>query len=71
MAGFGSGSGSALIGLRAELKGFYSILGVLYGSLWISKLQFLTQFFSAVNFLQFFVTNTLDPKLDPDPDLDW
>jgi len=54
-------------GLKASTLSWASF----YGSLWISKLQFLIQFFSAVKFLQFFVTNTLDPKLDPDPDLDW
>jgi hypothetical protein len=64
--------------LRAE--GFFCSLDVLYGGLGIGNLQFLINFFSAVNFFQFFVIKTLAPDwiwirigirpqmLDPDPD---
>jgi hypothetical protein len=35
----------------------------------ITKLQFfIKKFFSAVNFFQFLVIETLDSELDPDPD---
>ncbi len=52
--------------LRAE--GFYCILDVLYGAVWISKLQFLIKkdIFSCCYFFQFLVIKTLDEDLDPD-----
>ncbi len=59
--------------LRAE--GFFCSLGVLYGGLGISKLQFLIKKikikFLAVNFLNFRSSNPdpqLEQMLDPDPD---
>jgi hypothetical protein len=63
--------------LRA--KGFFCSLGVLYGSLGISKLQFLIKKieikFSAISFFQFYVIKPwirirnpeLEKMLDPDP----
>ncbi len=57
--------------LRAE--GFSCSLGVLFRGLGISKLQVLINkigFFSAWNFFQILFVKTLDPELDPDPQLE-
>jgi hypothetical protein len=52
-------------------EGFSCSLCVLYGGLRISHLQFSIKkkfkSFTAVNFFQFLVIQTLDSKLDPDP----
>ncbi len=58
--------------MRAE--GFSCSLGVLYGVLGISKLQFLIKKieikFPALNFFSILAHQTLDPDSDPDPNPD-
>jgi hypothetical protein len=58
--------------LRAE--GFSCSLGVLYGRLGISKLQFLIKKieikFPAINFFSILGHQTLDPDPEPDPQLE-
>ncbi len=54
-------------------EGFSCSLGVLYRGLVIGKLQFLIkkiEFLFSFKFSQFLVIKTLDPELDPDPQLE-